>query len=238
MKALILSAGKGTRIREVTNDEIPKVMLPIAGKPIHEHHILLLSKFCVKEFFINLHFRPEAIKDYFGDGSRWGARIRYNYEPELTGTSGALLAFKEDIDDTLVVFYGDVMNEINIDRFLDYHKKKRADATLVVHKTDHPHDSDIVELNEDMSIRRLHHKPGSDKYGAMGNAACYIVEPVILDYLPAGKSDFIKDVFPDMLEAGLRLYGYKTDEFLKDMGTPERYLKVKERYEKDQKSAS
>lgn len=232
MKALILSAGKGTRVKNITKDEIPKVMLPIAGKPILEHHILLLKKYGIKDFLINLYFRPEVIKDYFGDGSKWGVSIKYLFEPELTGTSGPLNGFKEEIDDTLVVFYGDVMNEIDISKFLDYHKKKGSAATLVVHESDHPHDSDIVELNPDMSIKALYHKPGSDKYGIMGNAACYIVEPVVLDFVPEGKSDFIKDVFPKMLKAGLSLYGYETDDYLKDMGTPERYLKVKARYEK------
>lgn len=235
MKALVLSAGKGTRISGITKDAIPKVMLPVAGKPILEWHVEHLKRYGVREILINLHFRPEAIKLHFGDGSQFGVKIIYSYEPELAGTSGALRGFASRIDETLIVLYGDVMNEMDLKRFVEYHKSHKAAATLVVHETDHPQDSDIVELNDDMSIKALHPKPGTSEFGNVGNAACYAVEPVIMKYLPSGKSDFVKDVFPAMLSAGEQLWGYETSEFLKDMGTPERYLKIKEMYEKSRK---
>jgi NDP-sugar pyrophosphorylase family protein len=232
MKALILSAGKGTRIKEITKDEIPKVMLPIAGKPILEHHINLLRKYGITDMCINLHFKPEHIKKYFGDGSKFGVKITYNYEPELMGTAGALHGFKDILTETFVVFYGDIMNEVNITKFYKFHKSHESVATLVVHPSDHPEDSDTVELGENDRIKALHHKPGTREFGIITSAACYILEPVVYKYLPEGKSDFVKDVFPKMIEAGEPVYGYNTDEYLKDMGTVERYMKVKARYEK------
>jgi len=231
MKALILSAGKGTRVSGITNDAIPKVMLPIAGKPVLQWHIEHLKKHGMKDILINLHFRPEVIQDHFGDGSRFGARIRYNFEPSLMGTAGALHGFKDAIDDTLVVFYGDIMNEIDLKKFVAYHKSKGSKATLVVQETNRPHDCDIIEVDQEMRVKAVHRTPGNAKYGKLGNSACYVIEPEVLKYLPAGPCDFIKDVFPKMLAAGEPVFGYKTDEFLEDMGTPERYAAVKARYE-------
>ena len=110
----------------------------------------------------------------------------------------------------------------------EFHKEKKSLATLVVHASDHPEDSDIVQINKYGMITRLIHKPGNMDFGDLGNAALYIVEPKIFDYLPREKSDFIKDVFPKMISNGESLYGYDTDEFVKDAGTPLRIAKVEE----------
>ena len=227
-KAIILSAGLGTRMGSLTKD-IPKVMLELNGKPLLLHNIELLKSYGVNEFCINLHYLPEAIKDFLGDGSKFGVKIHYNFEPELLGTSGALTAFKDVLTEDFFVIYGDIIGKIDIKKWIDFHKGKKSDSTLIVHPSSHPEDSDIVQLDSNSKVMRLIKKPGNRNFGILGNAAWYIVSPKIFDFIPRGNSDFIKDVFPKMVEKGLNLYGYNTEEFISDVGTPERFQKA-ERY--------
>ena len=227
MKAMILAAGKGTRMSEITKDEISKLLLPIKGVPMIQYQIEKLKEIGIRDICMNLHFKPESLKEFLGDGSKFGVKIYYNYEPELLGTSGSLLAFKDILNETFFVIYGDVIHDMDLKKLHDFHKQRQAKATLVVHKSSHPEDSDIAEIEGD-KIVTLHHKPGTREFGDMGNAALYVVEPVIFKYLPQGKSDFIKDVFPKMLEAGGKVCAYNTNEFIKDTGTPERLTQVQQ----------
>src|SRR3989344_8775599 len=133
MKAIILSAGKGTRIRELAPEK-PKVLMEILGKPMIEWNIELLRKYDIKDIAINTHYLADKIKDYLGNGERFGVKIRYSYEPELLGTSGALNNFKDFLDETFVVIYGDNLTDINLTEMLNYHKEKKAIATLFLFK--------------------------------------------------------------------------------------------------------
>jgi len=227
MKAIILSAGKGTRIRELAPDK-PKVLMEILGKPMIEWNIELLRKYEVKDIAINTHYLADKIKDYLGNGEKFGVKLRYSYEPELLGTSGALNNFRDFFNEGFFVIYGDVISRLNLEKLVRFHNEKGGCATLVVHKTDHPEDSDIVEMGEDERIRGFVHKPGNRNYGDLGNAALYVAEPQILDYIPKGESDFTKDIFRKMIEEGEKIYGYETEEFIKDAGTQERIKKVEE----------
>jgi len=231
-KAVILAAGEGTRLRPMTLDR-PKVMLDVQGKPLLERHIDWLKSFGIEQFYINLHYLPRAVVDHFGDGSSRGVEIVYSLEDSLQGTAGSLRGFREELDETFLVHYGDVYSELDARRMLAFHRDHGSRGTLAVHPTTHPHDSDIVELGPDARVAAVHHKPGTDRHGALGNAACYILEPRVLDFLPPGPgpADFIVDVFPPMLAAGEPLHGYDTDEFLMDMGTPDRYEALLGRFE-------
>lgn len=206
--------------------KIPKVMLELDGKPLLLHNIERLKEYGVTEFCINLHYLPDQIKNYLGNGEKYGVKIYYNYEPELMGTSGALQAFKNILTEDFFVIYGDIIGEVDIEKWVNFHENKKADATLIVHESSHPEDSDIAQIGEKDEIIKLIHKPGNTNYGSLGNAAWYIVSPKVYDFLPEGKSDFVKDVFPKMLNAGLNLFGYNTEEFLSDVGTPERFEKA------------
>lgn len=222
-KAVILSAGMGTRLGSLTRD-LPKVMVPIGGKPMLEHHIEWLRSFGVREFYLNLHYLADVISDYFGDGSAWGVEVHYHYEERLLGTAGALHGFRSALDDTFLVQYGDVFSRLNLGRLAAFHRSHGAAATLVVHPSSHPHDSDIIELGANERIRHIHHKPGDARFGILGNAGAYLVEPSALAHLPAEprEEDFCKHLFPRMLEAGEILCGYDTEDLLLDVGTPER----------------
>lgn len=222
-QAVILAAGKGMRLRSVAADK-PKVMVELRGKPLLHRHVDWLRSYGVTDVFINLHYRPECIQDYFQDGREFGVRISYSHEEVLQGTAGALRGFRGAIHEPFLLHYGDVYADMNVRKFHEFHCANRSAATLVVHPSTHPHDSDIVVLGKDDQILELHHKPGDERFGDMGNAACYILEPSVFDFLAPGEEpeDFIQDVFPRMLESGARLFGYQTDELLLDMGTPGR----------------
>ena len=229
-KAVVLSAGEGLRLRPLTTSR-PKVMVPLNGRPLLEHHVEHLKRHGIEEIYINLHHAPQCIQDHFGDGSRFGVRIVYSYEPELRGTAGALNGFREALTETFAVHYGDVVSELDLASMLRFHRKNEATATLAVHPTHRPADSDIVEIDEGARVVAVHHAPGSFEYGTLGNAASYIAEPKLLDYLPPqGKFDFIQDVFHGMLAAGDRIYAYETEDYMQDIGTPERYQMAITRY--------
>ena len=231
-KAVILCAGAGTRLRPLTQ-RCPKVMLPLDGKPLLEHHLNWLKRHDIKEIYINLHHLPDVVTGYFGDGSQFEVQIIYSFEEKLRGTAGALNGFHACLDETFLVHYGDVYSELDVTKMLRFHRRMNATATLVVHTTDRPHDSDVVVLDKHSRVISVHHKPGSSRYGNLGNAACYILESRILSYIPDEEDefDFIQDVFPQMISAGEALYGYYTNEFLQDMGTTDRYQKLKRRLE-------
>jgi NDP-sugar pyrophosphorylase family protein len=228
-KAVILSAGMGTRLGELTRN-LPKVMVPIAGKPMLEHHIEWLKQFGVREFCLNLHYLADVISDYFEDGRRWGVSIQYHREERLLGTAGALHGFRSALDETFLVQYGDVFSRLDLARLALFHRQHAAAASLVVHPSSHPHDSDIVELVGEARIQRIHHKPGDARFGNLGNAGAYLLEPVVFDHLSPDlrEEDFCKHVFPRMLEAGEKLCGYDTDDLLLDVGTPERLARIEE----------
>jgi NDP-sugar pyrophosphorylase family protein len=225
--AVVLSAGLGSRLKEKTAS-LPKVMLPFAGKPLLGHHFDWLRGYGIRRVFINTHFLPEVIRDYAGDGAGFGLEIVYSYEPQLLGTAGALNGFSGLLDAPFLVHYGDVYSELNLARLWEFHLHKGAVGTLVVHPTHRPHDSDVVVMDEQDRVISVHHKPGTNRFGSMGNAACKVFHPAILRHVPPGPSDFIQDVIPSALAAGLPIYAYDTNDFLMDMGTPDRHAKLEE----------
>lgn len=230
-KAVILSAGLGTRLGGMTSN-CPKVMVPICGKPMLEHHVEWLRAAGVEEFYLNLHYLPEVISDYFGDGSRFGVRIEYSYEDRLQGTAGSLRGFRQFLDQPFLVQYGDVFSRLDVAALTDFHWIRSSHASLVVHPSSHPHDSDIVTLDAEGRISQLHHKPGDARFGNIGNAGAYLLEPVVFEHLSGETNDevdFCRDLFPKMQLHGCPLFGYNTDDLLLDVGTPER-LEWIERY--------
>lgn len=233
MKAVILAAGVGGRMQK-QYPTIPKVMLPIGGKPVLEHHIERLKMFGVNDFYINLHHRPDIIKNYFGNGKKRGVRITYSYEPALLGTAGALLKLKKYLNKTFFVIYGDIFTRLNFQNFLDFHRRKKSDATLVVHRTDHPEDSDLVAINKDNRIYKFYTSPHvlPVRDTDLSSAAIYTLEPPVLKFIPDKiPSDFIEDMCPILLAKGINMYGYLSSEYSKDIGMPERYKQVREEVE-------
>ena len=227
MQAVILAGGKGTRLASI-HAQIPKPMVPVGGQPLLEHQVKLLNDAGVNEIFVLVNHLKESIQQYFQHGEKWGVKITYYEETEPLGTVGGVKAIEEHLSGDFVVLYGDVMMDIDIKRLIDFHSSKKSDCTLVVHPNDHPYDSDLVDIDLDGRIVGFHSKPHDPQqyYRNLVNAGCYVFGKKILQYLKRGvKADFGKDIFPDLVNT-VKMFGYNTSEYLKDMGTPDRLEKV------------
>lgn len=228
MKVVVIAGGQGTRIASV-NSEIPKAMIPIDGKPILEYELELAKRYGFTDFLFIIGYLGDRIADYFGDGAKWGVNIDYFKEEQPLGTAGALGLLKDKLKEHFFVFYGDTVMDVDLQAMLEFHKAKGADATLFIHPNDHPYDSDIVDIDEQGRVCRVLLKPHADGFVSrnMVNAALFIFSPKILDVItPYTKCHIEKNVLPVCLEQGMNLYGYVSFEYIKDMGTPERYLAV------------
>lgn len=227
MIAIIIAGGKGLRMGNITQT-IPKPMLPIAGKPIMEHQINFLKSNGIKDLFILIGYLGHVIRDYFSDGKEFGVNIQYSLEDRPFGTSGCIKVLEDEIKEDFLILYGDLMLDMKLGNLVDLHEAKRSSGTLVVHPNDHPYDSDLVVMDDDCRIIGLLPKDQKPRYYAnLASAAVYILSPVVFKYIASGiSSDFVRDVFPLMLRHSEKLYGYKTAEYIKDMGTVDRLEKV------------
>lgn len=227
MQAVILAGGKGTRLKSI-QAQAPKPMLPIGSKPVLEHQIALLQSFGITKIIILVNHLKESIQDYFQFGEKWGVEISYFEEPAPLGTVGGVKAIENQIQGDFLVIYGDVMFDIDLQRLLNFHYAKKSECTLVLHPNDHPYDSDLVEINSDSRLIAFHAKPHDPDqyYRNLVNAGVYIFSKKIFEFLePGKKADFGTDIFP-LIYTTIKMFGYTTSEYLKDMGTPDRLEKV------------
>jgi histidinol-phosphate phosphatase family protein len=225
----ILAGGAGTRLRSRSGN-LPKPMVPVCGKPLLQHQIELCRRHGFLDILLLLHFRPEAVTDYFGDGSAFGVRLGFEIESTPRGTAGALRDALPRLAPQFLVLYGDTFVDVDLRRFWQAHERNGADATLLLHPNDHPQDSDLVAVDRDGRVRELFaypHPPGAFRRNLV-NAALYAMQRDGLEsFAPTeGQADIAKHMFPAMLAAGRRLAGYVTPEYIKDAGTPERLDKV------------
>jgi D,D-heptose 1,7-bisphosphate phosphatase len=230
MQLVIIAGGKGTRLKEILGN-LPKPMAEVAGKPLLEHQVLLARKYGIRDILILTGYGAEHIERYFGDGAAWNVRIHYQRELQPLGTAGALLDAFDKLDDTFVVMYGDTMVNVDLERLIAAHSPA-ASATLLVHPNDHPQDSDLVEMNDGKEIVAFHsypHPAGANLQNLV-NAALYVFSKQALR-VSTSPADIAKHLFPALLAAGKVLYGYRSREYIKDAGTPERLERVRGDYQ-------
>lgn len=228
MKVVIIAGGKGTRIASV-NSEIPKAMIPIAGKPILEYQVKMAKRYGYKDFIFIIGYKGNQIRDYFKDGSSFGISIDYFEEKVPLGTAGALAYLKDKLTEDFFIFYGDTVMDIDMESMYKEHFNNKADATLFLHPNDHPYDSDIVELDSNHRVVKFDNKPHPEYFISHNivNAALFIFSPKILQFIVGGRKLHIeKNILPKCLIAGLNIHGYISAEYIKDMGTPDRYSHV------------
>lgn len=228
MKVVIIAGGQGTRIASV-NSEIPKAMIPIHGKPIIEYQVELAKRYGFHDFLFIIGYLGDQIESYFQDGSQLGVHINYFHETTPLGTAGALGLLRDQLTEDFFVFYGDTVMDFDMLHMFSYHRANQADATLFLHPNDHPYDSDIVDIDAQGKVRGFHHKPHPNGFIAhnMVNAALFIFSPKILTAIEPGvKCHIEKHVLPRCITDGMNLYGYVSAEYIKDMGTPDRYYAV------------
>jgi len=227
-QAVILSAGFGSRLRPLT-DSVPKAMVLVAGKPLLEHHVEWFKSHGVREFFVNLHYRPDAIPEYFGDGGGWGVRMEYAREPEIRGTAGGVKSFEAALDPEFFVIYADVFSRLDYGRMAQaFRARPDALGMELIGNTDHPHDSDLVEVAEDLRFLKIHPKPHRSlpaRYHSMRGV--FIFRREILAEVPPGVYyEIDHQLLPLVLERGGKFYGHLSADYTRDVGTLERLREV------------
>ncbi len=225
MKAMILAAGLGTRLRPLT-EEISKPMVPIVNRPVMEHIVELLARHGFREIFVNLHYHPEVITKHFGDGSKWGVTISYSYEEELLGTAGGVKRLERELgSDTFLVISGDALTDLDLTSLTDFHRKTGGLATLVLTPVEDPSKYGVVIVDEDRRIRGFQEKPSrSEARSNLANSGIYVFEPGVLDMIPAGQFyDFGSQLFPRFVEEGVPFFGYLHEDYWNDVGSFEEY---------------
>lgn len=225
MRAVLMAGGSGTRLRPLTCD-LPKPMVPILNRPIAEHIVNLLRQHDITEIIATLHYLPDVMRDYFQDGSDFGVQMTYAVEEDQPlGTAGCVKNIAELLDSTFLVISGDSITDFDLTSAIEFHKAKKSKATLVLAKVPNPIEFGVVIISPQGRIRRFLEKPStSEIFSDTVNTGTYILEPEVLDYLPANQEcDFSKDLFPLLLEKDEPMYGYVANGYWCDVGHLEAY---------------
>lgn len=226
MQAVIMAGGKGTRLAALTRDEIPKPMVPVAGKPLLLWQVERLRENGITDLIMVVGHQGEKIQEYFGDGSGFGVKIRYFVEETPLGTAGSFYFLKDMLEDgSFVMMSGDLFFDIDFGRMIRFHEEKHSAATLFVHPNGHPFDSDLLALSEDGRVLRFDSKHNTRDYWYDNcvNAGIFVFDKKICDRVPAPiKRNLENDIIKGMIEDGEPVYGYRSPEYVKDVGTVDR----------------
>lgn len=228
MKVVIMAGGKGTRIASL-NSDVPKPMIPICGKPVLEHQIVSLREQGLTDIILVVGHLGYIIKDYFGKGEKWQVNIEYIIEETPLGTAGALYLLKDIISDDFLLLNGDILFNVNIERFYEWHMKHGGMATIFTHPNNHPHDSGVVFSNGNSLVTKwLHKEDERNWYPNQVNAGLHMLSHKILEEMDCLKKlDLDRDILKPLIDRK-ELYCYNSPEYVKDMGTPERYFAAEE----------
>lgn len=231
MKAMILAAGEGTRLRPLTMNQ-PKPMLQIAGRPLLEYTIAWLRYYGATQIAINLHHYPKVVIDHFGDGSAFGVDLTYSCEEQILGTAGGVKRMAHFFDATFVLVYGDVLTDLDLKALVDFHFDQPAGPhlSMSLYHVPNPSDCGIVGVNEQGLITRFVEKPASqDVFSDLASAGVLVIDPELLEYVPEDCFyDFGRDLFPRLLTLGVPMYAWTVPEttYLIDIGSKNKYDKV------------
>lgn len=226
MKAFLLAAGLGTRLRPLTNT-VPKCLVPVQGKPLLDWWLELLKKNGITEVVINTHYLYEQVRMYIQEYNKrdTGLQVIESYESELLGSGGTVRDNYDFIKDeeAFLICYADNLTNINLESLMNYHKEKNGLLTMALFRAAHPEQCGIAQLDEESRIVSFIEKPEKPKSN-LANAGIYVARPEIVEYFPDEKLiDFGKDVLPRLVG---KMYGWETKDYLIDIGTPENYKKA------------
>jgi mannose-1-phosphate guanylyltransferase len=228
MKAILLAGGKGTRLRPLTI-HTPKPIVPIFDRPFLHYQLDLLKQVPeIDEVILSLNYQPRRIEEIFGDGSENGLAIRYVVEPAPLGTAGAVRYAGESLRESVVVFNGDVLTQVDLASVIALHRERKARATIVLTPVDNPSAYGLVETDDRGNIQRFLEKPNADEITCDTiNAGIYILEPDTFDRIPKDTSWSIeRSFFPSLIERGETFIAYVYRGYWIDIGTPEKYMQV------------
>jgi mannose-1-phosphate guanylyltransferase len=227
MKAVILVGGEGTRLRPLTCNT-PKVVVPVLNHPFLEHVITCLSKHNVVDIILAMGQVSEQIQSYFGDGSELGVKLTYSLENFPMGTAGAVKNAERLLDDSFIVFNGDIFTDLDLTAMVNFHREKKTMATIALTPVENPTIYGVVETDGEGKVRHFVEKPSFDEVTTnVINAGVYVLEPDILSHVASNTFfSFERDVFPPLLERGRAIYGYPFESYWIDIGTPEKYFRL------------
>lgn len=228
MKAVVMAGGFGSRIQPLTHST-PKPMLPLLNRPMMEHTMLKLRDLGITDFIVLLYYKPEIIKDYFQDGSDMGMNISYITPDDDFGTAGAVKKAQELIgDENFVIISGDVVTDFDFEKMFAFHKEKKSQLTITLTTVENPLQFGVVITDNEGKIEKFLEKPSwGEVFSDTINTGIYIIEPEILDEIPANENyDFGKDLFPALMLSDVTLWGYDAKGYWRDVGNPESYREV------------
>jgi mannose-1-phosphate guanylyltransferase len=228
MKALILAGGYGTRLRPLTFTR-PKHMLPIANRPHIDHVFDLLLRHGINEAVLLTSYLSEAFDDAISTAAARGLRVETTFEKEPLGTAGAFKNAEDFVgEEAFVAFNGDVLTDLDLSAVLDWHREREAEATIVLHAVEDPSAYGVVPTDETGRVLGFVEKPPRGEAPTnLINAGIYIFEPSILDRIPVQQAwSAERQLFPQLVEEGARLYAQGTDAYWMDIGTPEKYVQA------------
>ncbi|MBR9703719.1 NTP transferase domain-containing protein, partial [Candidatus Woesearchaeota archaeon] len=231
-QAVILCGGFGTRLGELTKNT-PKPMLTVGGKPILQHTIECLKEHGITKVLLCAGYKAEVIEEFFSETKNWGVDIEISIEDEPLGTAGAVKLCSGKLDDEFILIYGDVFIDFDVSKLIASHtnNKQIPLATILVQPSTHPWNSDLIQTNKTGTITKIVPKKEKEEgkhYQNNGNTSIYVMNKKILQLIPTGKCDFMKNIFPTALNSGVHLGTrlLESSGFLRDMGTPERFVIV------------
>jgi mannose-1-phosphate guanylyltransferase len=226
MKAMVMAAGLGTRLRPLTY-EVPKPMVPVGNRPTLELILRLLAKQGFTEVISNLHWFPDTIRDRIGDGSALGVDLTYSYEEELLGTAGGVRNVRDYFgSDPFVVMAGDALTDVDLRALAETHVAHDGLATLVVKRVKDTGEYGVIVTGGDGRIQGFQEKPDpAEALSDRANCMIYALSPEIFDYFPDRQViDFALDVFPALLEHDVPFHVHVTDAYWNDVGSLPEYL--------------
>lgn len=241
MKTILMAGGKGTRIQSITS-AIPKPMIPIDGTPVLEREILSLAKQGFTDIIITVSHLGSVIMDYFGDGSKFGVNIQYYNEEIPLGNAGALFKLRDQLTDPFLLLNADAIFDVDFNRMVSFHQKHNAFVTLFTHPNSHPYDSGLILANEKREVEQWLSKEETRPtyYKNRVNAGLHIISPSVLDMIDIDPSligtidqamgkimkvDLDRQILKPLAGTG-KMFCYDSPEYVKDMGTPERFFQV------------
>jgi len=226
MKAVIMAGGEGSRLRPLTYNS-PKPLVPLANRALMEHVVALLCRHGFTDIVVTVAFGAEAVQNYFGNGSEFGARMVYASEESPLGTAGSVRNAMQQLDETFLVISGDVLTDIDLSGLVDYHTERKAVATIALRSVPNPLEFGIVLTRADGTVERFLEKPSwGQVFSDTINTGIYVLEPDIFEHIHRGVADFATDVFPPLLDEGYALYGYASDGYWEDIGTLAAYRRA------------
>jgi mannose-1-phosphate guanylyltransferase/phosphomannomutase len=227
MKAVVMAGGEGSRLRPLTIGR-PKPMVPMVSKPVMGHILDLLKRQGITEVVVTLHYMPDTIQGYFGDGTHLGMTIHYAIEEVPLGTAGSVKNAQEFLDEPFLIISGDAVTDLDLQQVIAFHAEKGAKATLTLYRVPNPLEYGVIITDDEGRITQFLEKPSwGEVISDTVNTGIYVIDPDVLDLIQPGKSvDWSKDVFPRLLADEEPLYGFVAEGYWTDVGDIAEYVRA------------